>query len=1848
MLTNQEIDDRLCAIFAHAHEAVAVVQDTFLVYFNVQFEHLTGFSREELLYSSASIIVHPDDWSGIHALYLRRVAGEETQESYNTRIIRKSGEVRRIHLNASVISWKNKPAILYFIADKTENLKKEHKLLETEEKYRTVVDNAIEGIFVIQEGRIKFVNPKITELTGYSSEEIYTRPFIEFVHPLDRERARTNCIRIFDHHNTALSDNLRILDANSMVRWIKVSGIAIEWEGRPAILNFVHDITPLKEIEMERKNIEEKFKKFIEIAQEGILVMDPVGTITYANPYMAEMLGYDPDGITGRSFLEFLSAADAKIIPSALTPRNLTTRALYEFRFIRKDGNRIHTNFVVSPIRNTDGHITGSVAVVSDITERKSAEMALQQSREDLARERDKLRGILDAMNDGVCIISQDHVVTYCNPVMIQKFGRVDGKECHRYLNGRDAECPSCKNGMVLQGTSVQGEWTSAVTGLVYDLFETPIHMPDGSTSKLAIFHDINDRKQTEKNLAQSESKLVNILQGLPVAALMIDAGHTIIHWNHALEVMTGTSSEEMKRSGDNWRLALYKTKRPVLADIILDGGPEQLKRWYGDKVHESRIIPGAYEVIDFFPHLGTDGKWLRGIARTIRDAEGNVIGAVETIEDLTEQIAMEQTIVEEKDRAKNLLDIAGAMILALDTNGVVTLINEKGCGILACRKEDILGKDWVKTFLPENVRNEVKSVFSKIIAGDFSSSGHFENPVLTHDRKERIISWNNSVIRDKQGRITGTLSSGEDITERKIAESALKESEARLQIAQRASGAGTWDWNVSTGTIVWSPQLFELFGLNPQQDHASFAAWNGILHPGDLNVANARIERALQDHTILDSEYRIILPDKQVRWINALGEGIYDAKGCAVRMTGICIDITERKRAEEALKESEQRLRRFFESGLIGVIYWNMNGRITDANDKFLDMVGYTRDDLEKGEIGWNTLTPPEYRDRDEASIAELKATGVNQIPFEKEYFRKDGTRIPVIIAGAMVDKERFSGVAFVLDNTQRKKAEEGLRESEELYRSLFENMLNGFAYCRMEYENGAPQDFRYLAVNIAFESLTGLKEVVGKRVTEVIPGIRESDPQLFELYGRVAESGIPERCEIYLEALQMWFSVSVYSPIRGDFVAVFDVVTERKRAEEELRRKHAELRFAYEQLAASEENLRKNQLNLANAMDIGQIVNWEFDVLTGTFTFNDQFYALYGTTADREGGYQMPAPDYVREFVHPDDVIHVTQVIGAVASVSDPNYSMQVEHRIIRRDGTVRHIVVRFGVLMDVSGHLVKTFGINQDITDRIGMEDALRNSEKKYRYLIDNITDVVWAATPDLRFSFISSSVEKLSGYSARECIGKSIFSFLTEASAEVVRERVRTRQKQMLSGSGSTSTVFEVEMVCKDGTSMWTEVSSTPVLGPDGTITGFQGITRNIAERRAAEKALQESEAKFRDIFDKANDGIFIHELRKNYAPGTLLEANETACRMLQYDRDAIVGHSPLEFGTTDFSKPTHIIDGELHSVGYSTFETQQRRKDGEIFPVEINAHVVTIQGKRVVLSIIRDITERKRSLEALRESDEKFRAISETAQDAIFIKDAHQRYTHVNPAMERLFGIPAADFLSKTTDVIFSANTAAQIRDDDEHVLAGDIVETDLSIKVKGDVRVLHTIRVPMRNTRGEIIGICGIARNITERKKAEEQVIASLREKEVLLKEIHHRVKNNMQVISSLLNLQARAITDPVTLNVFRESQARVKSMALVHEKMYQSNNLAEIEFGDYIKSLAPNLIHQFGKKNVTWTIDSDPIHLGVDTAIPCGLIVNELITNALKHAFPDGKQGVIAVEFRHENDQMVLLKIAD
>jgi len=284
---------------------------------------------------------------------------------------------------------------------------------------------------------------------------------------------------------------------------------------------------------------------------------------------------------------------------------------------------------------------------------------------------------------------------------------------------------------------------------------------------------------------------------------------------------------------------------------------------------------------------------------------------------------------------------------------------------------------------------------------------------------------------------------------------------------------------------------------------------------------------------------------------------------------------------------------------------------------------------------------------------------------------------------------------------------------------------------------------------------------------------------------------------------------------------------------------------------------------------------------------------------------------------------------------------------------------------------------------------------------------------------------------------------------------------------------------------------------------------------------------------------------------------------------------------------------------------------------------------------------------------LRESEGKFRSVADSAVDGIITTDTDGKIVLFNSSLKNIFGYGIDEIKGKEVTMLMPTRYKKNFRDKLErfkstgsHELAGKTFET---IGLKNDgTEFPFEISIATWGSKGNIF-TTSIIRDVSERKKTENKLQKSLNEKEMLLKEIHHRVKNNLMIISSLLNLQSRYIKDEESKTIFKESRNRTKFMALIHERLYQSADLKRIDFGNYIRTLANDLYHTYVMDTglIKLNVDVDDVMLDINTSIPLGLIVNELVTNSLKHAFPPGKSGEINIKF-HSSDDKYLLEVKD
>jgi PAS domain S-box-containing protein len=525
--------------------------------------------------------------------------------------------------------------------------------------------------------------------------------------------------------------------------------------------------------------------------------------------------------------------------------------------------------------------------------------------------------------------------------------------------------------------------------------------------------------------------------------------------------------------------------------------------------------------------------------------------------------------------------------------------------------------------------------------------------------------------VRGSHGETVSYIAIKRDVTERRAAEEAQRFLASIVECSEDAIVATAPD-----GTILtWNRGAQALLGYTPEEaigHHVSM-----LVSPGRHQYIEAFTRQILQGRTTSQRESLLIRQDGHAVVVCITASSILNSAGEAVAISAIIHDITQRKQAEE----SRALLASIVESSDFAIASMTLDGSILSWNKGAEALFGYTAEEI----VGKNTLVlvPPDCRDAVRQSLANVQSGAVSS--YDTVRLAKDGRRIDVTGSGSPIRNPRgeIVGAAVIArDIGESLRAKQKLRESEKLYRALFENLLNGFAYCRMLFEDGKPQDFIYLVTNDAFTSQTGLKDVVGRRVTEVIPGIREADPRLFEIYGRVAMTGQPECFEMFVEALQMWYWISVYSPAPEHFVAVFDVITERKQAEEALK--------------SSEEKFRQLAENIHQ-------VFWLVDASTNqTLYLSPAYEQVWGRTCD--SAYQNP--DSWLDAVHPQDRVQARQLLAAQTKQE----AVETEFRIRTPDGQEKWIWNRAFPVFDQAGQVIRIGGVAEDITGRKRHEEDL----------------------------------------------------------------------------------------------------------------------------------------------------------------------------------------------------------------------------------------------------------------------------------------------------------------------------------------------------------------------------------------------------------------------------------------------------------------------------------------------------------------------------------------------------------
>lgn len=547
---------------------------------------------------------------------------------------------------------------------------------------------------------------------------------------------------------------------------------------------------------------------------------------------------------------------------------------------------------------------------------------------------------------------------------------------------------------------------------------------------------------------------------------------------------------------------------------------------------------------------------------------------------------------------------------------------------------------------------------------------------------------------------------------------------------------------------------------------------------------------------------------------------------------------------------------------------------------------------------------------------------------------------------------------------------------------------------------------------------------------------------------------------------------------------------------------------------------------------------------------------------------------------------------------------------------------------------------------------LSEHLRASEEKYRIFFTTSRDCVFITTGDGRWIDLNDAAVVLFGYRSREELEKVNVIDLYDDPGE------RDRHLSVINIMGY-SKEYPVRLRKKDGTIIQTLITSVAIKDDRGKITGYQGTIRDVTEQKRLEEALITTAREWEITFNATSDGI------------CLIDADQKIQRC-NIRMSEILGGIPQEELVGRPCWPiVHKTTGPIPECPFvSAKETLHRTKIeipvGDLW-FEVTADpILDSSGKFTgAVHIMRDITERRATDEVLAQSEERYRTLAETSPDQIFISGRDDTMQYVNTAALKLFRLSYDQVIGKPRKNLFPPKIAdAQGLSLKKVFETGEWVRKEELIQFGKQELWIDTSLVPLKDKAGNVTSVLGIARDITERKRAEEllkqfneeleqnvksrteELNASLQEKVILLREIHHRVKNNLQIIISLINLQMRQVDDKQLKQIMAETQNRVRAMSLVHEKLYQSENLSQIDLSDYTRFLATHLFSYYGVnfQKVALEITIEKVMLDINTAIPLSLIINELVSNALKHGFPFDRKGTITISSQYDNKVLTLV----
>ncbi len=811
--------------------------------------------------------------------------------------------------------------------------------------------------------------------------------------------------------------------------------------------------------------------------------------------------------------------------------------------FFLKQENQRRTE-AEADVRHQRDHLQALVAVRTEALSRTNEDLTMEidrhrQARQALTKQREWLSVTLASIGDAVLATDTAGKIIFLNPVAEELTGWRESaalgqpvQKIFRIINEQTRAAGQDIVAQVLRGgqTVALANHTALICrdGREIPIEDSAAPIKDELGSVLGVvlvFHDVTQRRRTQEALTEREEQLRLFVQYAPAAIAMLDAQMRYV------------------AVSQQWLVDYDLVGQHLLGRSHYELFPEIPERW---KAIHRRCLAGVVESAeeDLFERGDGTKQWLRWQIRPWHLASGAVGGILIFTEDITVRKEAEQ----DSARLAAIVESSADAIVGKDLEGRITSWNLGAENMFGYGAVEMLGTPMARLVPPDRQAEEVE-VMEAIRRGE--AVPHFETIRQAKDGRLVEVSVAISPIKDSHGRVVGASNVARDITERKVAEAALEQERALLRTVIEQLPDYVFVKDLHGRFMTANSALAQLMGAASPAE--LMGRTDADFYPAAL-AAQYRMDEEQLLHSgvaLVDKDEPHTDPTGQVRAVLTTKVPLRDSRGQIIGLVGVARDITARKLAEQQMRLQATVL----QAAANGIAITRRDGAIEWVNDAFTRLTGYAAAEA----IGQNPRVlksgahPPAF-------YAGMWQTVVAGQVWHGELVnkRKDGTLYHEEMTITPVHDDHGVTTHFVAikqDVTERKRTEEALRASEEQFRALFEHMENGFAHCQMVFDAaGRAMDFIYLKVNRAFGRLTGWQEVVGRRLSEVLPGLLQAQPEFLETNARVVATGQPESLETEFKPLAVWLRLSIYRPAPGEFAVVFEDITARKRRESNL----------------------------------------------------------------------------------------------------------------------------------------------------------------------------------------------------------------------------------------------------------------------------------------------------------------------------------------------------------------------------------------------------------------------------------------------------------------------------------------------------------------------------------------------------------------------------------------------------------------------------------------------------------------------------------------------------------------------